>query len=86
MRLRSGVASMMCLVGPYGLSGRPRSTKYNKRVSGRTIGGFQFARRAVMRSKRNLKASNVSFGFALRRNKLAKRAKSERVVFRLLSA
>ena len=40
---------MMCLVGPYGLSGsRPRSTKYSSRVSGKIIGGFQLVRRAVI--------------------------------------
>ena len=84
-RVIVSVAKMMCLTGSYGCAGRPRKKKKRRRAFGKTSGGSQLAKRLMMRSKRSLKASKSSVGLAFRVNKVPKRAKSERVVLRMLS-
>ena len=84
-RVIFSVAKMICLVGPNGVSGRPRRTKNSRRESGKITGGSQFAHLLVISSKRCLNVSMRSPSLSFKLNRLPIRANSERVVFCLLS-
>ena len=87
-RLRSIVSweRIMCLVGPYGVSGKPRITKNSRSCCGSTTGGIQFENLLLMRSKRRRNDSKDSPSFIFSVKSDENSANNARVVLCILSS